>query len=420
MHSFSPRCLVRFGCQSRVLSCLVASLGLVASLADAQIFLNSTGKNARLLGTDEAVLEAGDPRTDLPCAVVHPKPFLGFDLRFHARYEVTVPMRELAGGENLLSILFRVTPLDAAGKGSDSATYFTQKLRVPSIEEDAKGDAFLEGSFDVGEGKFKVEWLMRDRAERVCSDSWESEASLPAKDKEMNLMIPPARIAITEPEQFRDEPPIERQSAPGLQVKVLVNFAPQNSRSATLQPFDTSALVSILRSISRDPRIAHFSVVAFNMHDQKVIYKQENSEKIDFPAIGKALETLKLGTVDLARLANKHSETEFLETLLKTELASLQSDAVIFAGPKALLEQNVSQETLRGVGPVSMPVFYMNYNLTPQTSPWRDAIGHAVKFMRGVEYTISRPRDLWYSVSEMVTQIVKQRTARASNAAIGQ
>ena len=190
MHSFSPRCLVRFGCQSRVLSCLVASLGLVASLADAQIFLNSTGKNARLLGTDEAVLEAGDPRTDLPCAVVHPKPFLGFDLRFHARYEVTVPMRELAGGENLLSILFRVTPLDAAGKGSDSATYFTQKLRVPSIEEDAKGDAFLEGSFDVGEGKFKVEWLMRDRAERVCSDSWESEASLPAKDKEMNLMSP--------------------------------------------------------------------------------------------------------------------------------------------------------------------------------------------------------------------------------------
>ena len=414
MGNFSLRRPVRFGRYGRLLLCLAASL------ADAQIFLNSTGKNARLVGTDEAVLEAGDPRSDLPCAVVHPKPVLGFDLRFHARYEVTVPMKELAGGENLLSILFRVTPLDVAGKGSDSATYFVQKLRVPSIEEDAKGDAFLEGSFDVGEGKFKVEWLMRDRAERVCSDYWESEAALPAKDREMSLMIPPARIAITEPEQFRDEPPVARQSAPGLQVKVLVNFAPQNARSATLQPFDTSALVSILRSISRDPRIARFSVVAFNMHDQKVLYKQENSEKIDFPAIGRALEALKLGTVDLARLANKHSETEFLEGLLKTELASLQTDAVIFAGPKALLEQNVSQESLRGVGPVNMPVFYMNYNLTPQTSPWRDSIGHAVKFLRGVEYTISRPRDLWYSVSEMVSQIAKHRTTRASNPSIGQ
>lgn len=395
-------------------------LCLTASLADAQIFLNSTGKNARLVGTDEAVLEAGDPRTDLPCAVVHPKPILGFDLRFHARYEVTVPMRELAGSENLLSILFRVTPLDSAGKSTDSATYFLQKLRVPSIEEDAKGDAFLEGSFDVGEGKFKVEWLMRDRAERVCSDYWEAEAALPAKDHEMNLMIPPARIAITEPEQFRDEPPVARQSGAGLQVKVLVNFAPQNARSATLQPFDTSALVSILRSISRDPRIARFSVVAFNMHDQKVLYKQENSEKIDFPAIGKALEHLKLGTVDVARLANKHGETEFLEGLLKAELASVQTDAVIFAGPKALLEHNVSQESLRGVGPLNVPVFYMNYNLTPQASPWRDSIGHAVKFLRGVEYTISRPRDLWYSVSEMVSQIVKHRTARASNSSFGQ
>ena len=132
------------------------------------------------------------------------------------------------------------------------------------------------------------------------------------------------------------------------------------------------------------------------------------------------MESLKLGTVDLARLANKRGETEFLEGLLKAELASLQTDAVIFAGPKALLEQNVSQEALRGVGPVNMPVFYMNYNLTPQASPWRDSIGHAVKFLRGVEYTISRPRDLWYSVSEMVTQIVKQRTARASNPALGQ
>jgi len=156
------------------------------------------------------------------------------------------------------------------------------------------------------------------------------------------------------------------------------------------------------------------------MHDQKVLYKAENSEKIDFPAIGKALDALKLGTVDLARLANKHGETEFLEGLLKTELASLNTDAVIFAGPKALLEQNVSQEALRGVGPVNMPVFYMNYNLTPQTSPWRDSIGHAVKFLRGIEYTITRPRDLWYSVSEMVSQIVKQRTVRAANPTVGQ
>ena len=61
--------------------------------------------------------------------------------------------------------------------------------------------------------------------------------------------------------QFKEEPPIQRtQNEPPLNVKVLVNFAPQNSLSAALQPLDTSALVSILRSISRDPRIGKFSI----------------------------------------------------------------------------------------------------------------------------------------------------------------
>ena len=91
-----------------------------------------------------------------------------------------------------------------------------------------------------------------------------------------------------------DEPP--------LNVKVLVNFAPQNSRSATLQPLDTSALTAILRNISRDPRIGKFTIVAFNLQEHRVVYRQDNAEKIDFPALGEALDSISPGTVDLKRL----------------------------------------------------------------------------------------------------------------------
>jgi hypothetical protein len=35
-----------------------------------------------------------------------------------------------------------------------------------------------------------------------------------------------------------------------------------------------------------------------------------------------------------------------------------------------------------------------------------------VKLFKGTEYTISRPRDLWYSVTEMVSRIVKLRHGR--------
>jgi hypothetical protein len=37
---------------------------------------------------------------------------------------------------------------------------------VPPIDENAKGNAYLQGAFDVGEGNYHVELLMRNRSER--------------------------------------------------------------------------------------------------------------------------------------------------------------------------------------------------------------------------------------------------------------
>jgi len=371
----------------------------------------------RLQNTDLAVFEAGDARKDLPCAVTPVKPVLGFDLRFHTGYDVTIPLRELAGGENVLTVLFRVAPANRP----DEYVYFNQKFRVPQIEEDAKGDALLQGYFDVGEGPYKVSWLMRDRTERVCSSSWDTEAVLPIKDKQLALAINPGDIQRMDGEQFKEEPPIERiQTTSPLNIKVLVNFAPQRSDSAALQPADTSALVSILRQISREPHIGRFSIIAFNMQEQRVLYRQESANRIDFPALGEAVNTINLGTVDLKRLGQKHGDTEFLTDLIKQEISGTDApDALVFAGPKVLLDANVPQGELHEVGDVSYPVFYMNYNLFPQAVPWRDSISRAVKFFRGTEYTISRPRDLWFAVNDLVSKVVKAKGGRTIAAAAG-
>jgi hypothetical protein len=392
-----------------VLILLSSALG-----ANAQVLLNASasGGAVRILNSDQAVLEAGENRDDLPCSVVSAKPVLGFDLRFHSGYEVSVPLRELSGSENLLTILFRVSSLEPVGP----PVYFVHRMKVPPIEDEAKGDAYFQGGFDLGEGKYKVEWLMRDRTERVCSSFWEIESSLPVKDKQVSLSLSPGMIRQSEREQFRDEPPIQRVAEePPLNVKVLVNFAPQNSRSATLQPLDTSALTAILRNISREPRIGKFTIVAFNLQEHRVVYRQDNAEKIDFPALGEAIDSISPGTIDLNRLSQKHGETEFLTKLIHDEVASADSaDAVVFAGPKALLEESVPAESLRQIGELGYPVFYMNYNLYPQAVPWNDAIGKAVKVLKGYEYTISKPRDLWYAVTEMVSRIVKTKQGRRS------
>ncbi|MEO7653329.1 MAG: acetyltransferase [Bryobacteraceae bacterium] len=386
--------------------------------AQVQMMSASPGGPVRIIGTDSAVLEAQDPRKDLPCSVSPVKPTLGFDMKFHAGYEVSVPLRELSGTEDLLTTIFRVTP---ENKELDPI-YFSQRISVPSIEPDAKGNAYLQGSFDLGEGKYHVDLLMRDRSERVCSFYWDTEALLPPKDKQLSMVLAPNAIQASEREPFKEEPPVEReQSGAPLNVKVLVNFAPQNAHAATLQPLDMNALVSILRSVAREPRIARFSIVAFNVQEQRILYRQDNSEQIDFPSLGEALNSLKLGTVDLARLKQKHGDAEFLTGLISQEMNGKERpDALIFAGPKVMVEGSVAQENLREVGELEYPVFYMNYNFNPQMNPWRDAIGNTVKFFKGQEYTISRPRDLWHAWSEIMSRIVKLKLGRRESSASSQ
>ena len=67
-------------------ACLFVYLQFQVPLAG-QGFL-AGGKAPRMFGTDMAVLEAGEPRQDLPCKLEETKPILGFDLKFHAGFEV--------------------------------------------------------------------------------------------------------------------------------------------------------------------------------------------------------------------------------------------------------------------------------------------------------------------------------------------
>jgi hypothetical protein len=411
----SPRWFCDFDPVGKVILVSVWLLTATGLFAQALMPASGPGGVVSLFTSDAAILEAREVRKDVPCTVAPVKPVLGFDLKFHAGYDVSVPLKELAGSDNQLTMVFRVAP----DQRPDDAVYFSQRWNVPAIEADAGGSALLSGAFDVGEGKYHVDWLMRDRAERICSFNWESEASLPTRDKQIALDIPASAVQPSDNEPFKQEPPVvarENQADP-LNIKVMVNFAPQDSLSAALQPIDTRALLSILRNMAREPRITQFSVVAFNMQEQRVIYRQELAAQIDFPALGEALRTLSLGTVDVKRLAQKHGDAEFLASFFAQEITGAKDhpDAVIIAGPKVAVE-GLSQESFKEAGDLKFPVFYMNYNLNPQANPWRDAIGTAVKTLKGAEFTISRPRDLFFAWTEIIGRIVRLKFGKTATA----
>src|SRR5580700_10739150 len=127
--------------------CLVPVLGLLATaVLRAQSVIEGSGPGGlvRIFNEDSAVLEAQDPRKDLPCGVNPIKPQLGFDMKFHAGYEISIPLRELSGAEDLLTTIFRVTP----DNKKDEPVYFSQHITVPAIEPDAHGNAYLQGYYD--------------------------------------------------------------------------------------------------------------------------------------------------------------------------------------------------------------------------------------------------------------------------------
>lgn len=370
------------------------------------------GEPVTILPSDAEILASAIERKDLPCTVTPRKAQLGFDLQFHTGFDVNVPLNELEGGDDMLTIVFRVYP---EGKKGD-ANYFSEHITVPKIEDDAAGDAFLQGYFNVGVGNYHVDWLMRDRQERFCSESWDTEAILSSKDQEMRLFISPHQVKAAQFEPFQDEPTFHR-AAPGedpVNLKLLVNFAPEAKDQAALPAVDLAALVGILKTIEHDPRVGHVSLIAFNMQEHRVLYRQAAADRINFPALGRALQTLKLGTVTVGTLGEKHGDTDFLGSLIEKEVGTAtHPDAVVFAGPKAMLDADVPQEDLKRIGDIECPVFYLNYNPNPQAVPWKDSISHAVKFFKGTEYTITRPRDLWFATSDMVASIVRSKQSHA-------
>lgn len=396
---------------------IILSIWATLPTARAQEVLSGPAPDSRpiLITGDLAVLEAGEPRKDLNCKVTPDKAILGWDLKFHAGYEVEVPLKELEGLGNMLGIVFRVV-----AKGGDrEPVYFSQKVRVPPLTA-ASGDVSLAGTFNLGEGTYHVDWLMRDFVGRFCSSYWDLEVALPKEDKQISVALPAQAIQHSEGEQFQPEPPVQRgHQEPPLHVKILMNFEPQRPESAALDPQDLVVPVSILRGLSRDLRIGRISLVAFNLQERRILYQENSSDQIDFPSMGNALNQLTMGTVDVSQLENKNGDMEFLSSLVKSQTsADDHADGLIFVGPKMLTGSSVPQEDLRQIGELQYPVFYMNYTHVPEDILCRDAIGRIVRFFKGREYTIDAPRDLWNAVSEVVARIAKTKQTKSVKPAV--
>jgi hypothetical protein len=288
---------------------------------------------------DVAVLDSRAARRDLSCQIEAVKPFLGFDLRFHSYYRVTIPQRisESAGGA--LSVLVRVPPTSQR-----QSAYFAQQVVVPNLPAEAKGMGMFAGGFDLGSGRYGVDWIMRDRAGRACSSHWELQAKLGPHERTMPLTLGENAIAEGLANGSDEKPASSPVATQGFHVKILLNVSPVGEKKSLLDPRYAQVLVSMLRSIVHESDVRRVGLIAFNLRAQKVVYRMENADTVDFSALGKVFEHPDAGAIDYRLLQDRKSGAHFVTNLLIDQLGCAASceDAIVILGPKVTLERTVS------------------------------------------------------------------------------
>ena len=85
----------------------------------------------------------------------------------------------------------------------------------------------------------------------------------------MSLTLRDDMIAERLANPFDDEPATARGATRGLRLKILLNLSPQRENESLLNPLYSRVLVSMLRSIVREPYVRRVSLIAFSMRSQK-------------------------------------------------------------------------------------------------------------------------------------------------------
>jgi len=385
---------------------VVLGFVVLASCLNAQErFGAGPDRTLNIVPSDRAVLASDSNRTDLPCRVEPLDPSLDFELKFQAGYLIHLPMAELSTNGGHLRVLFRIRPLD---DGEHEALYFTQHFNVPPIEEGSSGSATLPGRYVLGPGRYQIDWLMRDRAGRVCSSHWVTKAASLEKYEDLAAAATANTIAVDGRDMFGDEPPVMRNGAGRrlAHIRILLNLSPVDKIKPKLSEYDLGSLVSMMRALHREPSIGLFSVTAISANQENVVYDVSRSSRIDFEALGEAVEDVAAGMVDFSSLSDPESAGRFLAGVLNSALSTGEdrADAVIILGPKIDREERIP-ENLLDIDGKRPPTFRFAYNRNPRSYPWRGSIGNTLKSRGLVEYTIARPKDFGAALADLVMRL---------------
>jgi hypothetical protein len=347
----------------------------------------------------------------LHCSIQPRKPVLDFAFRFDVGFIVTCSLARFAGRASKVFIYTRVTP-EGAEPILLGETYRVAGTNSEVKPRQLKQDIEMSGGFAVGEGHYQVEVLVLDQETgRTSRKRWRASVARNSVRGATQIAVPPGTVL---PLAARPWPIRMDTGGKGLRLTVLLDAAPLDPRTPALRAWDRAFLLGSLSSLLKQIPCASVRLRAFNLEQQRELFRQDQFDDAGFMELAETLRTLELGTVSYHVLQQRQGGLNLLADYANSELGAADpADAVIILGPETRYFANVSFPKFRGRESPNPHFYYFEYfpGHWPG-SPEPDALSSLTKRLEGTVCPIFSPDDLAHCVQKVLTHV--QPTAQPS------
>jgi hypothetical protein len=366
----------------------VLTLVLLAAGARGQVRLDPARMAASVLDFDVKPDEK-----PLRCEVRPLRPTLDFSFRFQAGYMVRVPMNQLPGKGHAWGVVVRVTPEGGA------SVYLGHRTRLPEVPK-TNAELELGGGYLLGEGRYRVAWKLTDETGRVCRSEWKVDARRSHADRKVRMSLPPETVTPL----YARAPSDHHDDAPALRLTVLLDAAPISPRRTRMGARDNMMLLGTLSALLDRLPTSSVRLVAFNLDQQKELYRQDGFTPDRLSDLAQTVESLQLGMVDYHVLQNRRGHVELLADLVNRELAEPEpSDVILFLGPLARFGERFPEQLLERSAAPSPRFFYLQYRppFLRMQAPLPDLIHSLVGRLKGKVVVMNSPGDFEKGIEQI-------------------
>jgi hypothetical protein len=273
-----------------VIRALVGMFGL-ALAAVAQVLLppQEAGAVSRFMDLQQ--------KETLACQVETARPALDFAFRFEIRYVVRCPLKEFQGEAARLTAILRVQ------SSQGPTAIFVAPYEIPAAPVQLKSWLDLRrlrnqfefsGAIVAGAGEYPIELVLTDGHERYFRHMWRVRAESRHDEADLTPTLKPGVVmGMRQPFWERNA---TNETSP-YRLTVLLDAAPVNPAGTKLRAWDRSFLLNSLYSLLRHIPAAQVRLIAFNLDQQRELFRQEELDRFTFVKLAQALGDLELGTV---------------------------------------------------------------------------------------------------------------------------